>query len=58
MYHVSAQSIDERMINVHYCYYYYLFCLVCVSVLKLVGKQIRLITDGTGTSAAPTADST
>ena len=22
MYHVSAQGIDERMINVHYCYYY------------------------------------
>ncbi len=22
MYHVSAQSIDERMINVHYYYYY------------------------------------
>ena len=25
MYHVSAQGVDERMINVHYyyCYYYY-----------------------------------
>ena len=23
MYHVSAQGIDERMINVHYYYYYY-----------------------------------
>ena len=23
MYHVSAQSVDERMINVHYYYYYY-----------------------------------
>ena len=22
MYHVSAQGIDERMINVHYYYYY------------------------------------
>ena len=22
MYHVSAQGVDERMINVHYCYYY------------------------------------
>ena len=21
MYHVSAQGVDERMINVHYCYY-------------------------------------
>ena len=23
MYHVSAQDIDEHMINVHYYYYYY-----------------------------------
>ena len=23
MYHVSAQGVDERMTNVHYCYYYY-----------------------------------
>ena len=23
MYHVSAQGIDERMINVHYYYYHY-----------------------------------
>ena len=23
MYHVSAQGVDERMINVQYCYYYY-----------------------------------
>ena len=31
MYHVSAQGIDERMINVHYYYYY--------SVLvKVVGR--------------------
>ena len=29
MYHVSAQGVDERMINVHYYYYYYntLLCL-------------------------------
>ena len=26
MYHVSAQGVDERMINVHY-YYYYNACL-------------------------------
>ena len=25
MYHVSAQGVDERMINVHY-YYYYMRC--------------------------------
>ena len=23
MYHVSAQGVDERMINAHYYYYYY-----------------------------------
>ena len=23
MYHVSAQGVDERMINVHYYYYYF-----------------------------------
>ena len=23
MYHVSAQGVDERVINVHYYYYYY-----------------------------------
>ena len=31
MYHVSAQGIDERMINVHY-YYYYLKSLVVLFV--------------------------
>ena len=25
MYHVSAQGVDERMINVHYYYYYHVF---------------------------------
>ena len=29
MYHVSAQGIDERMINVHYYYYYYCCCCCC-----------------------------
>ena len=28
MYHVSAQGVDERMINVHY-YYYLLLFLFC-----------------------------
>ena len=32
MYHVSAQGIDERMINVHYYYY-------CSIDRKLVGKS-------------------
>ena len=26
MYHVSAQGVDERMINVHDYYYYYYYC--------------------------------
>ena len=25
MYHVSAQGVDERLINVHYYYYYYYY---------------------------------
>ena len=29
MYHVSAQGIDERMINVHY-YYYYIYMTITV----------------------------
>ena len=29
MYHVSAQGIDERMINVHYYYYYYYYYFDC-----------------------------
>ena len=29
MYHVSAQGVDERMINVHY--YYYIIILVTIS---------------------------
>ena len=29
MYHVSAQGVDERMINVHYYYYYKHQCLLC-----------------------------
>ena len=24
MHHVSAEGVDERMVNVHYYYYYYL----------------------------------
>ena len=33
MYHVSAQGVDERMINVHY---YYVACLmVCLCVCQI-----------------------
>ena len=28
MCHVSAEGVDERMINVHYCYYYYYSILI------------------------------
>ena len=31
MYHVSAQGVDERMINVHY---YYFVCVLLCSELK------------------------
>ena len=30
MYHVSAQGVDERMINVLYYYYYVIEQMVCV----------------------------
>ena len=33
MYHVSAQGIDERMINVHYYYYYYYRDVYCQVLL-------------------------
>ena len=38
MYHVSAQGVDERMINVHYYYYYQVIRSLhkeCVIVLSL-----------------------
>ena len=35
MYHVSAQGIDERMINVHYYYYYYYYYYYMKSTLGL-----------------------
>ena len=33
MYHVSAQGVDERMINVHYYYYYYYYYVIIMSLL-------------------------
>ena len=35
MYHVSAQGVDERMLNVHYYYYYYYYYIgtVCLTAL-------------------------
>ena len=39
MYHVSAQGVDERMINVHYYYY------IRVTVLQVIpqGKNASLL---------------
>ena len=28
---MSAQAVDERMINIHYCYYYYVSGIVASS---------------------------
>ena len=39
MYHVSAQGVDERMINVHY--YYYINCGKVVYSPKLLLKTIQ-----------------
>ena len=43
MYHVSAQGIDERMINVHYYYYYYyrppLTAFACSTVSRPCGNS-------------------
>ena len=38
MYHVSAQGVDERMINVHYYYYYHYYysdTLLCIQYIQL-----------------------
>ena len=47
MYHVSVQGIDERMINVHYCYYdyyyyyyYYHYYYYCVYVYYCVAQKV------------------
>ena len=37
MYHVSAQGVDERMINVHYYYYYK--PTVCVDVKQYFNNE-------------------
>ena len=40
MYHVSAQGVDERMINVHYYYYYY-YLLTPTETLTENGRSHR-----------------
>ena len=43
MYHVSAQGVDERMINVHIYYYYYNnIALINADVWK-AGKEYELL---------------
>ena len=39
MYHVSAQGVDERMINVHY-YYYYLVAVFETARLHYVQSTV------------------
>ena len=49
MYHVSAQGIDEHMINIHYCYYYYYLIklsfkpLAEVTVLKMSTTLVWIV---------------
>ena len=42
MYHVSAQGVDEHMINVHYFYYYY---CVLVSMCPDFAQTIVISSD-------------
>ena len=44
MYHVSAQGVDERMINVHY--YYYLPCHRVATPAGCTGRRERSGTGG------------
>ena len=37
MYHVSAQGVDERMINVHY--YYYIVIMLPAAILNVPGEH-------------------
>ena len=41
MYHVSAQGVDERMINVHYYYYYLFLRLLSVALTDATGMTSR-----------------
>ena len=39
MYHVSAQGVDERMINVHYYYYYHPNVPKFFSLMNMTSKS-------------------
>ena len=40
MYHVSAQGVDERMINVHYYYYSFILQFVLCYCTTLWGRDV------------------
>ena len=42
MYHVSAQGVDERTINVHYDYYYYYYYYYYVSAQGVDERMINV----------------
>ena len=43
MYHVSAQGVDEHVINVHYYYYYYYYYFALIGTMELrVGSNIMI----------------
>ena len=52
MYHVSAQGVDERMINVHYYYYYYSQCL-CLYGVTVYGSGCRKVVVNQVTGVCP-----
>ena len=44
MYHVSAQDVDERMIDVHYYYYYYLgFRIISIAPSFITCQKSQVI---------------
>ena len=44
MYHVSAQGVDERMINVHYYYYYHHHHHHCNAAIVFITCTLRTTT--------------
>ena len=39
MYHVSAQGVDERMINADYCYFYYYYYYYYIGGAYATGRR-------------------
>ena len=42
-YHVSAQGVDESMINVHYYYYYYYYIIIIISASSIHASFVQAI---------------